>query len=468
MHGPSDELVVPMDYQTPLFNVRAVVEKTGVQSHTLRAWERRYGLPHPGRSEGGHRLYSKRDLDIIGWLLDRLGEGLSIGRAVELWKHLLLAGQEPTRPVSALARPASAAGDTIYELRWAWVEACLAFDEARADRAILEALALFDPETAISGVMQEGLSQIGDLWYAGGASAQQEHLATELAIRRVESLLAASPQPSRPGRILTACPPEELHSFSLLLVAFLLRRRGWNVIHLGSDVPLARLEDVIALRRPDLVVSAAQQLPTAATLLEMATYLRGQGVAMAYGGWVFNRLPELRRRIPGHFLGEHIEHVPANVEVLLGAPMAALAEPLSPERLQGRAHFAEQSPLIEAETARLLQGSKVRGAPLALAMQHLPASLSAALTLCALDYVDFSLDWIAGLLVNRGLPDSLLAQFLEAYTEAAGLHLDERAEAVVSWLTGRLDKGVDRATRETSSGAGQELGDPIRSHHGED
>ena len=45
------------------FNLKAVVQQTGIKPDTLRAWERRYGLPTPERSSGGHRLYSQDDVD---------------------------------------------------------------------------------------------------------------------------------------------------------------------------------------------------------------------------------------------------------------------------------------------------------------------------------------------------------------------------------------------------------------------
>ncbi len=45
-----------------------------------------------------------------------------------------------------------------------------------------------------------------------------------------------------------------------------------------------------------MAILAAQQLTTAATLVEMAKLLHREGVAKACGGWVFNRAPLLRRR----------------------------------------------------------------------------------------------------------------------------------------------------------------------------
>src|SRR3954470_11434673 len=73
---------------TPMYNLKAVVQETGLKPDTLRAWERRYGLPDPQRTESGHRLYSQNDINMLKWLSMRQEEGMSISRAVELWKSL--------------------------------------------------------------------------------------------------------------------------------------------------------------------------------------------------------------------------------------------------------------------------------------------------------------------------------------------------------------------------------------------
>ena len=432
-----------MTYAVPLFNLGAVVEKAGVQAHTLRAWERRYGLPQPQRSEGGHRLYSQRDVDIIRWLVGRQAEGLNIGRAVELWKKLTAAGRDPVAGAPGPEPPSAVSGASLDAVREAWVAACLTFDEARAEQIVVEGFARLDPETVVTGVLQKGLSRIGDLWYEGKASVQQEHFATGLAVRRVEALIAASPPPSRRELIMAAGPPGELHGFSLLLATLLLRRRGWNVLHLGADVPLANLAETIADKRPNMVIAAAQQLATAATLREMAASLQKEGVATAYGGWVFNRIPDLRDRIPGHYLGQRLECVPERMEALMGRPLLPPAEPPAAERLAALAHFREQGPLIQAEMGQFLGGLGMRGEHLEVALQQLPSHLAAALSLCDLAYLDPCMSWIEGLLANLGLPDGLLPRYLEAYYKAAALHLDDRGKPVLDWLAGRLDQTAD-------------------------
>lgn len=51
--------------KSPAYNLKVVVAETGIKPDTLRAWERRYGLPNPHRTEGRHRLYSDYDMATI-------------------------------------------------------------------------------------------------------------------------------------------------------------------------------------------------------------------------------------------------------------------------------------------------------------------------------------------------------------------------------------------------------------------
>ena len=67
---------------TPLYNIKAVEQSTGISSSTLRAWERRYQVCRPQRSDSGYRLYSDRDIAIIRWLKGQIDAGMSISQAV--------------------------------------------------------------------------------------------------------------------------------------------------------------------------------------------------------------------------------------------------------------------------------------------------------------------------------------------------------------------------------------------------
>ena len=86
-----------MDTQKPplYYNLGAITRETGLHPDTLRAWERRYNLPQPTRSEGGQRLYSQRDLEIVRWLIKQQETGLRISQAAELFHTQTEAGIDP-------------------------------------------------------------------------------------------------------------------------------------------------------------------------------------------------------------------------------------------------------------------------------------------------------------------------------------------------------------------------------------
>ena len=425
-----------MKPEGPFFNLKAVVQQTGLSPDTLRAWERRYGLPAPKRSSGGHRLYSRCDIETIQWLIARQREGLSIKRAVELWFQLEAEGSV-LFPPGEIVRPSASleTGETIARLREEWIAACLAYEEQTAEQVITQAFALYPPEIVATELLQKAVAWMGEGWYRGQVTVQQEHFCSALAVRRLESWIQSAPPPSRSGRILAACAPEELHVIGLLLLTLFLRRRGWEVIYLGANVPTEQLETAVRLVQPRLVILAAQQLPTAATLWEAAQKCQSERVPLAYGGWVFNRIPELRRRIPGHFLGETLDRALATIESFMAVPLPTpQAEPIPAEYLQAREHYRESQSLLEVDLIPMLSASGIARSVLQRIGQELSVRIRAALTLGGMDWLDPEIAWLEGMLSHHRLSPSSLYTYLEAYGRAVQKHLDQRGEPIKAWF----------------------------------
>ena len=441
---------VPTSSHTPTFNLKAVLLETGLKPDTLRAWERRYGMPRPERTGGGHRLYSQHDVDALKWLIARQREGMSISRAVELWRRLEAEGQDPlhvaTSAMAASTPMPLAGGEAISELRQVWVSACLGFDEQTAEHTLAHAFALYPAETVCFEVLQKGLSHIGEAWYQGQVTVQQEHFASALAMRRLDALLAAAPPPTQAGRILVVCPPEERHTFAPLLLTFLLRRRGWEVIYLGANVPVDRLETALSSVKPDLVILTAQLLHTAATLLSMAQVLQREHVPSAFGGRVFNLLPALRARIPGQFLGERLETAPQVVEQLMTTPQPPPHPVETPSAAYRQAldHYLERQSLIEAQVRKVMQHANVPHAHLSIANLNMAHNIAAALELGDTEFLGKNIAWVEGLLRNNDISTDVLRRYLSAYYQASKAHLDGRGKPIVDWLA--------RLTREGETG----------------
>ncbi|MGD8822578.1 MAG: MerR family transcriptional regulator [Anaerolineales bacterium] len=419
---------------TPTFNLKAVVKETGIKPDTLRAWERRYGLPEPDRTGGGHRIYSQRDIDTLKWLLDRQEEGLSISRAVDLWNSLLQEGNDPllTAPyVHTEAALPIEPGKALQDLRQAWVQACMAFDERSAETILNQAFAVYPPEAVTQHVIQLGLAEIGQGWYRGQITVQQEHFATELAMRRLEAQVAAAPPPSRPGRILVVCPPGEDHSFPALLITFLLRRTGWDVIYLGANVPMSQLDATIESTRPKLVILSAQSLVTAAALAEMARRLSEDKIMVAYGGGVFVRIPDLKKHIPGHYLSDDISAIHGQVEAVLSAsPSPHAPQPTSQEMLDLYTRFQGKRASIGIAILEDSGLSNIRPDHLDIANRQLSHNIAAALLLGDLNYLQEDLTWVQGLISNLSLPTQILSLYVEHYAQAVKLALGDAGQPI--------------------------------------
>ncbi len=432
----------------PTYNLKAVVQETGLKPDTLRAWERRYGIPEPdGRPEVIDSIPNRTSIRLSG-CLERQDEGLSISRAVKLWHRILKDGQDPLQsmPLATTSElPVTYSpmelGDTIVELRRSWVDACLGFDERKAELVLSQAFSYYPPEVVCFELIQKALVDIGNGWYEGKVTVQQEHFASALALRRMDTLLAGLPAPTRPGRILVGCPPGDNHTFSALLITFLLRRRGWDVVYLGADVPTNRLHMTVEKTRPDLVVFSGQLLETAASLLDVALYLETQKVPLAYGGFIFNLVPEIRARIPGHYLGNSIAQAPDVIEHLISnRPPTPAFEPVSEEYQNAYSYFLERHGLLETQVWQNLEPANFPKTEVPGANRYMSRNIASALKLGDLDYMGANLHWIEGMMVNHNMPPEHLQRYLEAYEAAAQIALEGPAgEPILEWVSELVD-----------------------------
>jgi DNA-binding transcriptional MerR regulator len=438
-----------MSSDVPTFNLKAVVRETGLKPDTIRAWERRYGVPKPRRTSGRHRLYSQRDIDLLKWMNARQHEGLSISRVVDLWKSLEAEGKDPLQVTShSLLRQSVQLGDVgeLANLRQDWIQAGLNFDELRAEQMLTQAFALFPLNSVVLEVMLRGLADIGEGWYHGAVSVQQEHFATALAERRLQTMIAASPAPTRAERIVLACPPGELHAVSLHVVHLFLRRQGWAVIDLGANVPLDRLELMLTNLRPQLLITAAQHLPTAQSLQTLAATVLRLKIPLGFGGGIFNRLPALRHHIAGHFLGENLSELTSAVQAILRAPWPPPEVIETPrEHLGALEHYRERLPAIEADVLSALEPKARDLIRHSGANTYLAEYLSAALALGDIDLLDSDLRWIRGRLAAQQVPDVALHGYLQVYRAAAQEHLDRRGAVIVEWFRQVLAEIDERA-----------------------
>ena len=251
---------------------------SGVSPDVLRAWERRYRVIRPRRTEGGFRLYSSTDLERVQTMHSLVESGVPASEAA---RRVLATEPEPT--AEADGSDETGAGP-LAALRGELRTVLRAFDDAGAQRTIDRLFAGYDVETVVTEVLLPELKQLGDEWEQGLATVGQEHFAVHILRARLLALGRAWDRGLGP-RVVLACAPGDLHDVSLAMFGLVAHQRGWRVTFLGADTPIKTLlataettgADSIVLYSPieEHMESAARAIANAGARPHI--YLAGEG-----------------------------------------------------------------------------------------------------------------------------------------------------------------------------------------------
>jgi DNA-binding transcriptional MerR regulator/methylmalonyl-CoA mutase cobalamin-binding subunit len=244
-------------------SIRVAAAQTGLTAHVIRAWQKRYHLLDPARSEGGHRLYSAADVQRLTLVaqVTRLGHSISSVAQVpdaELRQMLATAAAAQTPPVPLQAQelnvPAPSAQAKADDLK-AEIMAALERIDARAIDEILER---GDIALGWQGLLQRVIAPtavaIGDGWRAGTLMATHEHIFTATVRKFLGSFYRQHSRTENAPRIVIATPQGQVHELGALLVAATAENVGWDATYLGPNLPVT---DIIgaAVRRQAKVIA---------------------------------------------------------------------------------------------------------------------------------------------------------------------------------------------------------------------
>lgn len=240
----------------PLVRIGELARRAGLPATTLRAWERRYGIVEPTRTESGYRLYSERDEQRLREMLALIERGAAPAEAAE---RVLRAGVERLPEAAADRSPRSAA------IRDELFERLIDFDGEGAHRAIDEAVAAFSTGALLGEVVLPVLRRTGELWESGEVSVAEEHFISNLLRGRLMALSRGWGGGAGPLALL-ACPPAEEHDIGLLCFGLALRERGWRIAFLGADTPFETLAAAAQRLAPERIVLPVTGAATAELL----------------------------------------------------------------------------------------------------------------------------------------------------------------------------------------------------------
>jgi methanogenic corrinoid protein MtbC1 len=292
----------------PIYNMKAVEQQTGISAATLRAWERRYALIEPKRTQTGYRLYSERDVALLRWVRTQMNEGLTVSRVVAMLQSLRDShesiyvdgnGDEPSLIANDAAMPPGALVAPLYD-------ALINLDADRADEIMEQAFAMYTMPTVYVEIITPTLVRIGEAWHRGNLLISTEHFASAYLRGRLTGLLQTYPQRLDMPMIFVGCAPTERHEVGALIFAVMLRQQGYNVVYLGQDIPIEDIVEAAAQEHPVMICLSAARESSAVLLLPMQELLNQSEPPIpvfGYGGRAFDQNPELRNTIVGYYLG---------------------------------------------------------------------------------------------------------------------------------------------------------------------
>ena len=244
------------------YRIQTVAELTGVQEATLRAWERRYGVPAPARTDTGYRLYTHKDVETVKRMVELCARGMAPSDAARA-----LGSQAPVE------EPPEAPKDAFEATVARIVDAARRMDALMLESEVRFALTLGDAHTIVARVFCPVMEQIGLAWQERAISVAHEHLAAEIVCSAMRDLLRLV-APARPaGEVLLACFAEEDHSLPLYAAAFRFVAWGHRTHVLGARTP------------PDALAHAVRELDPSAVGLSITMSVPGERAAELVHGY---------------------------------------------------------------------------------------------------------------------------------------------------------------------------------------
>ncbi|MCX7840600.1 MAG: MerR family transcriptional regulator [Anaerolineae bacterium] len=415
--------------------IKIVSERTGVSVHTLRAWERRYGIPAPKRdSDNRYRLYDEQDIADVLWLKQQVEAGIPPAQASALLRQRrharTLGTTEVTQPLAATQA--------------ALVAAFVRSDEVTARRILDEAFALFTPEQVAQHIIEPTMREIGARWMRGEMTVWQEHLASNVVQQKLFAILQAQPAlPLAVPTLVAACAPNEEHTLGLLMFSILAQRQGWRVIFLGQATPLDEINRV-ARTKPNLIVVS---VTTALGLVELIPWLdpaQRPAVPIVFGGRIVDALPKLRAHLPGDYLGTEI--VAAN-QLLGFKPRTEFWTP-SKRALRAanalRAHRLKIAGDTAVQFLATLTAHRTRTQVpnLNFATLFLVDAITCALAFDVPELLDAERMWLDEMILRRAVPPELVTKHLDTFTRVLGRLFSAEQNRLYQPLVARMKGAV--------------------------
>lgn len=223
------------------YSISDLERLTGVQTHTIRIWERRYNALVPMRSAGNTRFYDDTQLRRLLNIVSLSKSGLKISHVCGLTEEAmnLLLEEEVAQSASPIEK---------YEYYISQLLSFgLSYDEFQFGELINKAIAEYGLKNTYINIMYPILVRLGLMWRSDNICPAQEHFMSNMIRHKISAASEQIVLKQETGVTwVLFLPEEDDHDIGLLFANYLLKSAGHKVIYLGAKVPVDSVKNVVS------------------------------------------------------------------------------------------------------------------------------------------------------------------------------------------------------------------------------
>ena len=225
------------------YNIQMASNKSGLSTHVIRSWEKRYKAVVPKRTKTNRRLFTDKDIEKLRLLKKVVSLGHSISNVANLQidslQNLLNSGDLTSENTNN-----NLAKDNKDDLRLksqTYIKNCLEsitnLNSKQLEKLLKNASIDFGTFYVLENIVSPILKMIGNQWKSGDIRVSHEHLATEVIKNYLKNIIFLSNISSNSPKIVVTTPKGQIHDVGATLVAATCSLEGWEVVYLGPNLP---------------------------------------------------------------------------------------------------------------------------------------------------------------------------------------------------------------------------------------
>ena len=219
------------------FSIKDLENFTGIKSHTLRIWEKRYKLLTPNRTDTNIRYYDSENFMKLLNINLLYSNGFKISKIAQMSDNKLLI------KVKELVNNTAMDEGALNEFKLAMLN----FDAVKFNEAYDKLINYKSFSEIFRDVFIPLLETVGFLWQTKSIKPVHEHFISNLILQKIQINIDKNrtvDYANNNAAYILFLPEREIHELGLLYLHYELTLRGLRSIYLGHSISLDEITDL--------------------------------------------------------------------------------------------------------------------------------------------------------------------------------------------------------------------------------